>query len=551
MKINFLPIITFSLFLVAFICNSQTLTVNPQQLAFGNVFVTNTDSLPLVISNPTSQDITVTNIRFYNTYGIPAFSTLNHWFNIASGDSVIIYIRFSPRHNILHNSEIVIENNSHRGYVTVDLNGQGKFTNPYYDITENKTEELLKTAIRQLTGNGFISLGYNPGRDSMFMSLDNKKTNGQGAVQNTLECIYTGREAVGYTSRTDCQNNFSFNTEHTFPQSFFSSLEPMKSDLFHLFPTDDLANNQRGDHPFGIVTNPTWSSGGSKSDGTLFEPRDSQKGITARAMFYFVLRYQNYSNFLNTQENILRSWHIQFPPGQVEKTRNEDVFALQNNRNPFIDFPVLSERITSFSSVSSAPFTPTIELPIDTIVFGTIPTGTPVIFSYVIVNTGNQFIALSGFNLTHTNELSFESGGSDTMIAPGESHTVRIRCFLTVTDSIRAFLHYNSTAAGNNSVTVPIFVNDLVFTGIENHQSEFTISPNPASKFLSINPALNIPFNWSIFDLSGKKILESAGSSRQASVDVSGLCHGIYILHVVSERGTFFKRIIISGGNDR
>src|SRR6185295_4028554 len=187
-----------------------------------------------------------------------------------------------------------------------------------------------------VTGNGYISLGYNLARDSMFMWFDNKKTNGQGASQNTLECIYTGREAIGYTSRSDCQTNFSFNTEHTFPQSLFASNEPMRSDLHHLFPTDDASNNERADNPFGIVTNATWSVGGSKSNRSIFEPRDQQKGATARAMMYFVLRYQNYNSFFTSQESILRTWHQNFPNTQIERTRNDDIYGMQHNRNPFV-----------------------------------------------------------------------------------------------------------------------------------------------------------------------------------------------------------------------
>ena len=67
-----------------------------------------------------------------------------------------------------------------------DLIGQGRYSKSYYSATENKEEELLKDAIQTLTGNGYVSLGYNTARDKMFMIIDNQAVNGQGASQNTL-----------------------------------------------------------------------------------------------------------------------------------------------------------------------------------------------------------------------------------------------------------------------------------------------------------------------------------------------------------------------------
>lgn len=66
---------------------------------------------------------------------------------------------------------------------------------------------------------------------------------------DTIECVYTGRK-IRATNRTEAQNQ-NFNTEHTWPQSFFNELEPMRSDLYHLYPTDETANNVRSNFDFG------------------------------------------------------------------------------------------------------------------------------------------------------------------------------------------------------------------------------------------------------------------------------------------------------------
>jgi hypothetical protein len=533
-------------FIFILIIFAQTLNVSSTQLSFGNVYENAPDSLPITIYNPLAREVTITGLRFYNIYGNPAFSASQTWFSILPGDSAVVWIKFAPIHNIFHNTEMVIENNSLRGCVSVDLLGQGKYSNHYYDQTENKAEELLKTTINTITGNGYISLLYNPARDTMFMMIDNKRTNGQGASQNTLECIYTGRQAVGYTSRTDCQTNFSFNTEHTFPQSFFSSQEPMKSDLHHLFPTDDVANNERADHPFGIVTSPSWSNGGSLSDGTIFEPRDIQKGPSARALFYFVLRYQNYTNFLNSQEAILRTWHQNFPPDAAEKKRNNDIYSVQHNRNPFVDYPVLIDRITSLSSTSVAPVVMSIDIPEDTIVYGTVNPGIPAVYNYVLENIGNTNINFSNFNLTHPAELSFQSSGNDTTIAPGESLKLQIRCLTTVTDSIRAFLSFNTNASGQSSVMVPIFVNDAIFSDIKEVFNEAVIYPNPAQDKIVIST--NYYFTndeAALYDMTGRLVLTAPLEGKNNTLDLGKVAQGVYLLKLTSENSSISKRIIV------
>jgi hypothetical protein len=523
---------------------SQFLNVSSGQLNFGTVYENAPDSLPLTLYNTIGRDVTITGIKFYETYGRPAFSTPYSWFTVANNDSVTLWIKFSPGHNIFHNSELIIENDGLRGCVAVDLIGQGKYSDAYYNPTENLSEENLKQSIKQLTGNGYVSLGYNVARDSMFMSIDNKKTNGQGAAQNTLECVYTGRLAVGYTDRTDCQTNFSFNTEHTFPQTFFSSMEPMRSDLHHLFPTDDLANNTRGNNPFNLVSFPTWSNGGSESDGTYFEPRDVHKGIAARAMFYFVLRYQNYNNFLNIQETALRNWHKLYPPTGIDKNRNNSIYSLQQNKNPFVDHPELIDRITSLSSNSVAPVVKSLDLPEDTILFGTIQSGVPVVYKYVVVNNGNDVVQLSNFNLTHPGELSFSSGGNDTTLNAGESLVINIRCTTTLPDSIRGSLTFNTNATGLASVSVPVFVNDPVFTGIHEFKVDARVYPNP------FHNILNIDFinqegksGYELFDIAGKQVM-TGSLDEERIIDLGNFTPGIYFLKITSSGSTIHKKIV-------
>jgi len=486
----------------------------------------------VTVTNSTSFDITITGYRFYDIYGSSAFSASAGIFTISAGGSQNIWIKFSPRHNVYHNTELFILNDSHRGALRVDLLGQGRYSKTYYNNTQNLAEEILKDTLKAITGRNYFNAGYNTARDAMFMIYDNKKVNGQGAAQNTIECVYTGRTAVGYFDRTDCQTNYSFNTEHTFPQNFFNSLEPMRADLFHLYPTDDLANNARGSLPFGTVSNPSWQQGGSKGNSTTFEPRDAHKGQAARAMLYFVTRYQNYSNFLTNQEGILRQWHEQFPPDSIEVKRCNDIATLQLNRNPFFDYPQFTERITSVSNTSVGIQAASSDFPEDTIDFGLANAATPNQYTFWIANDGNMPLNISGLTLNSAAVLSFiNNSGSNVTIPPGEASAVEIELANAAPGAFSGTLNFTAQGTGLlANVSVPIKA-QLSLQGIAEMDNVhgLTLFPNPAVERICI--AENKPIAAArVLDLSGR-IISSLLLSEWPCFNISTIQQaGFYVL---------------------
>lgn len=530
--------------------NAQAISVNPAVLNFGIITEAHADSLQITLTNQLNRTVNITGMRFYTTYGQNAFSASQTTGAIPAGGQMSVWIRFAPRHNIFHNSELIIENDGLRGYSRVDLTGQGRYSRAYYDLTENKSEEALKLAIQQVTGNGYIALGYNIARDSMFMIIDNKRVNGEGAAQNTLESVYTGALAVGYIDRVDAQNNFAFNTEHTFPQSLFASLEPMKSDLFHLFPCDDLSNTRRGDNPFGIVTNPTWTSGGSKSTNTLFEPRDQVKGMIARTMFYFTLRYQNYNSFLTNQEAVLRNWFTAYPPTVIERTRNEKISTMQMNRNPFIDYPQFLERISSVSLFSQASPTLSLNLSQDSMILGTVAPASTVNYKYIVVNNGNTNISLSNFSLSHPGIFSFAGSSSDTLLSPGEALQLDISCSPLNTDSVRGWLSFNSNVPGRAQVAVPVFMNDRILTSANEPSGLFFhLYPNPASTHINIRTdEVNASDAMlTIRDMRGRIVFQQYAGIQQDDYTVwlGALAEGLYSVEINGVQHSYRQLLLI------
>jgi deoxyribonuclease-1 len=140
------------------------------------------------------------------------------------------------------------------------------------------------------------------------------------------------------------------NIEHTWPQSKFTKQFPgdlQKGDLHHLYPSNAKANSIRGNHPFGEVENEDHSVAncpsrfGINAQGDqVYEPVDDHKGNVARALFYFSVRYQIAID--PTQEEVLKRWHKLDPVDDAERERNDRIFKIQKNRNPFVDFPELA-----------------------------------------------------------------------------------------------------------------------------------------------------------------------------------------------------------------
>jgi endonuclease I len=539
-------ILLFTLSIPLFL-SAQVLTVDQSQLTFGSVNELTTDSLPLVITNTSAAPVTVNQLKFYTIYNSSPFSTSETNFTIAANGNKTIYVKFNPEHNIQHNSEMVIKHTANSGFTSVDLIGQGTYSKAYYSATQNLAEEPLKQAIKTTITSGMsTNISYNAARDEMFMLIDNEKTNGQAATVNTLECVYTGTKITGYASRSAAQNgNPQFNTEHTFPQGFFNSNLPMKSDLHHLYPTTNNSNSSRGNNPFGVVTGGTNVGGGSKSSNSLFEPRDAQKGTTARAMMYFVLRYQDYSNHFSVQQNILKQWHSTFTPDAVEERRNDDIATFQGNRNPFIDYPQLADRITNFVSNSSAPTVNGIDITQASINFGTVSTDS--LFNYIIVNTGNSVINLSNITLSNTTDLSFDRAFTPTVaVNAGEAFTFPIKLLANNFGSVSETLSFSTGLPGSQgNITVPITANIVTSLGEISFKRSISVFPNPVNNQLNINSNYNGLLTVRLMNSVGQiTALDQLNGVGNFTLNTSELTEGVYFLELTNGNERLVKKIV-------
>lgn len=167
-----------------------------------------------------------------------------------------------------------------------------------------------------------------------------------------------------------------YNREHSWPNSWFGGkVQPMYTDLHHMYPTDKLVNNKRSNNPFGQTNGDSYKSANGFSklgsctcegySGTVFEPNDMYKGDFARTYFYMVTCYEEklpdwyaanddvrptidgskYPGLTAWQLKMLMEWAKIDPVSEKETNRNNAVYGIQNNRNPFIDYPGLEDYI--------------------------------------------------------------------------------------------------------------------------------------------------------------------------------------------------------------
>lgn len=194
-------------------------------------------------------------------------------------------------------------------------------------------------------------------------------------------CRYTAEDA----NRSQSAVCDGWNKEHVCCQSWLGR-GAMVSDLFNVYPTDARVNNLRSNYPYGetnvttgITKDPdkhalgklgtskngpiaNYSTSSNYTDGNkrVFEPDDRYKGDFARTFFYMVARYRenvlnegngsamfvsNPTDFTAYSLSFLLKWHRQDPVSLKEIDRNQAVYGIQHNRNPFIDYPDLVEYV--------------------------------------------------------------------------------------------------------------------------------------------------------------------------------------------------------------
>lgn len=220
----------------------------------------------------------------------------------------------------------------------------------YYDDADGLEGTALRSALHNIIDN-HTEYSYDDLRDFILRESDEDPNN-----SNNVILLYTGRSQAKSTFGGDAND---WNREHVWAKSHggFGDSPPHGTDAHHLRPTDASVNSNRGNLDFDNGGTENSEASGNYSDSDSWEPRDAVKGDVARMLFYMAVRYEGDAageldlelvdntnsspsgEPLHGKLSALLEWHVQDPPDDFERNRNEVVYSYQGNRNPFIDHP--------------------------------------------------------------------------------------------------------------------------------------------------------------------------------------------------------------------
>lgn len=246
--------------------------------------------------------------------------------------------------------------------VTLSAQPQG-----YYNGTEGLTGNALKTKLHSIIKNDNHT-SYGGLWDSYYQT---DKKPGTNFVWDIYSDVPNGTPPYQFVLGTDQCGSYNvegdcYNREHLWAQSWTNSDGTEKTDLHHVYPTDGKVNGVRDNWAFGEVGATSWvSRNGSKLgscvtpgfNGTVFEPIDEYKGDVARALMYVSVRYYSQDSDWKSSDmtnksvikdwamTMLLRWHEEDPVSEKEINRNNAVYNIQRNRNPFVDYPEFAPMI--------------------------------------------------------------------------------------------------------------------------------------------------------------------------------------------------------------
>ena len=162
---------------------------------------------------------------------------------------------------------------------------------------------------------------------------------------------------------------------HLLQNEQFGTTQPAGTDLHHIRPADVSVNSRRGHLDFdngGEIYQDNDGLTECRYDGDSWEPRKAVKGDVARIIFYMAVRYEGQDGnvpdlkvtdiiMVDTKQGFhgklstLLKWHKEDPVDYFERRRNERVYELQKNRNPFIDHPEFVDEIWGDSDPDPDP----------------------------------------------------------------------------------------------------------------------------------------------------------------------------------------------------
>lgn len=434
----------------------------------------------------------------------------------------------------------------------------------YYDAANGQTCSGLKTALFTTISSNTTVLSYTPGVWTAYQTTDLHRNfentrdiiwdmySDRPGQNEPYEYVYQTNQCGTYAGESDC-----YNREHSFPRSWFGgAISPMNTDLHHVFPTDGWVNNLRSSFPYSeVAIATTTSQNGSKMGpnsfpgapaGNAFEPINEYKGDFARAHLYMATRYQNlvaawetnstesnqvlngtaYQAFENWQLQLLFKWHKQDPVSAKEVSRNNAAYALQGNRNPFVDNPNWVYEVWACTGL----------LPVTIENFYSQKKDNSIVLTWQVSNeTGfKQYEIERG-----TDGRNFETIG--TVDADGRTIYSFIDAFLPKS----SFVFYRMKLIDKDGS----FTYSRVLFIRTDRKVDIQLYPNPSAGAVVVqfDSPLISDASIQVIDISGRVLLQMKATSGTNKIMLNGgsLAAGKYTLRIVSKQEVLHRNFVI------
>jgi endonuclease I len=233
--------------------------------------------------------------------------------------------------------------------ITTSTTSQSTSSEPvyqgYYQAINGVSNAQLKSTLTSILRSILTSSGSLPSSITYGNArYDIPDFDGDPNKPNNVILVYS-RNSVSST----WDDGSTWNREHVFPQSLMdvdttNTSRHKGADYHNLKPESPSVNSSRGNKYFAETTT------------TSYAPPTMVRGDVARILFYMVTMWPELSlvdvtatnspaTFQMAQLSFLVKWHLEDPVDSFEENRNNVIYSLQGNRNPYVDHEELVCRI--------------------------------------------------------------------------------------------------------------------------------------------------------------------------------------------------------------
>lgn len=234
----------------------------------------------------------------------------------------------------------------------------------YYNGVDHNSPGFVGQVTQSMNPSNYFQVFYSNYISTLIKTFYVQDTAIADVSMNMVRCQYSNAPYtyIAGFQFWNGQGPGTISREHVYPRSWMPTVftpgfddSREVSDLHNLLPVlQEECNEIRSNYPFGEVVAPTYTFlntriGNNSIGQRVYEPMNRIKGDAARAVMYQAAKYHTSQTDFSLPEQIsliiqygqdeyvLKKWHFEDLPDNMERARNEYIRTQQNNRNAFID----------------------------------------------------------------------------------------------------------------------------------------------------------------------------------------------------------------------